>query len=138
MTGFAVVRAGEIRTIGLTRFQLLVSFPDGENTDPDPTTRRPCAKRKATTMNIQAQTWVRMSGPRKLCTELPPDLRTTDSAIYAWLSGRTRPSYERAKAMADLAEARGHKYKDANGKKRALTVDDFRAPHENPFAEVKA
>lgn len=80
-------------------------------------------------MNIKAQKWIRAFGPRKLCVALPKDLRVTDGAIYNWLIGRAKPTYERSVAMVALAN------ETKEGRKLRLKVDDFRAPHETPLPE---
>lgn len=79
-------------------------------------------------MDIKAQTWIRDFGPRAICAALPQEFRVTDGAVYSWLSGRNRPSYERALELEAIAR------KDVRhgGRRARLTVKNFRAPHQEP------
>lgn len=79
-------------------------------------------------MDLKAQRWIRDFGPRKLCAAFPPELRVTDCAVYAWLSGKNKPTYERAAFMESLA-ATDLRH---GGKLEQLTVKNFRAPHQEP------
>lgn len=85
-------------------------------------------------MNRKAQEWIRRFGPRRVCEALPKDLLVTDSAVYHWLAGRCKPSYERAEAMAALAKT-DSKF---GGRQDRLTIKDFRAPHEQEPAPAQA
>ncbi len=77
-------------------------------------------------MNRKAQEWVRAFGPRHVRAALPAECSVTDSAVYGWLKGRMKPSYPRAKALAEIAKAD----RVYGGKSARLTVDDFLADHE--------
>ena len=83
-------------------------------------------------MNQKAQAWFWKAGPRKIRAALPKELAVTDSAVYGWLRGHARPSYERAKALVEIAKQDGLN----GGNQKKLTIDDFLAPHEGPGPEV--
>jgi hypothetical protein len=77
-------------------------------------------------MNKKAQKWIRDFGPRKVRAAFPKEIAVTDSAVYGWLRGRARPSYERAKSLVEMAK----KDNFNGGKQLCLTIDDFLAPYE--------
>lgn len=85
-------------------------------------------------MNKKAEDWIRAFGPRHLCKEMPAECRVTDSAVYLWLSGARTPTYDRCKALVEIAK------RDVitGGSKARLTVEDFRAScYEAPTTTKK-
>ena len=70
-------------------------------------------------MNLKAQEALWQHGPRKIATELA----LTDGAIYAWISGKSKPRYETAQKVVEIVN------KDLPKAKR-ITFDDLMAPHE--------
>jgi hypothetical protein len=64
---------------------------------------------------------------------MPAECRVTDSSVYLWLLGKRTPTYDRCKALVEIAK------RDVftGGKQAQLTVEDFRAPHEDASPTTK-